>query len=61
MTPISHWDHNRFLIHFEMTTPGEVKATLPRIPEPVGPFAWMAVLFVPAVFLRPQPTLSPQG
>ena len=29
MTPISHWDHNRFLIHFEMTTPGEVKATLP--------------------------------
>src|SRR3972149_738188 len=54
LRPITHWQHNCFLKHLELLLFGKMKTAFPSISEAVRPFAWVAVSFVPYVFLRPQ-------
>ena len=59
--PIPHGHPHGVLVHLEALGLGEVQAAFPGVPEAVGPFSGVAILLVPAVFLRPQPPLPLQG
>lgn len=59
LCPVSDRRHHSVLVHSEPLCLVELKQTLPRIPESVGPFPRMAILLVPDKFFCPEPALSP--
>src|SRR5208282_2277283 len=54
--PVTHWDHDRLLIHFEITCLVELQTSFPCVTKTIRPLAGVTILFVPDKFLRPQPT-----
>ncbi len=55
--PITNRHHHVVLVNLEALPNSEVEASLPGVPETVGPLPWIAIGFAPEVFLRPAPSL----
>lgn len=51
--PVAHRHHYGFLVHLEFSGFSEMQAAFPGIPEPIGPFAGVAISLMPDVFFGP--------
>jgi len=61
VSPVTHRDHDRLLIHLELAAFAEMQTPFPSVPETVRPFTRVAVALMPDVFLRPKPALFSQS
>ncbi len=57
LSPISHRNHYRFLVHGKSFTLVELKQPFPSVSEAVRPLAGIAIFFVPNKLLCPKPAL----
>ena len=51
--PVAHRHHDRFLIHLEFASFGEMKAAFPSIAKAIWPFSGIAIALVPDIFVSP--------